>query len=623
MSTMVSDGRPFLYGTTLHEKLHGALAATPWWLISLVFHFAILTFAYFYTWEVPLPKEEVVLKPEIVSKVELPPVMIETPRWTTEDPKVVKRPTKVTEVRKVSISQQKLPQLSDILDKPKGSPRKGLAVLAAPGGVMQVGQIGDGEGLRIAPDGLDEALGDMGSTGIFKNRCLLIWLFDESKSMKPHQQLIRRKVDELYENLGITQRDSVSTRHILTTVCSYGKDFHVELKDPTMDAQKIREAINKVPVDAFGIENYLTAINMALSEYSTYAQKYSRNIVIIVVTDEAGDDDTKWEDGGNSLLEVTVARMKKAKATLLVFGQEAGGFGYAAEQTYDPTVPKGYSPYSTVNRGIESAFSEMFPHNWGLFYSFRATQRVPSGFGPYGASRVCRETGGVYYLLRASDVKSYDYEKLLGGYQPELASRLEIAKRNHDNRLRRAIMGIIDLFKTTWDDDDKRFGTGFSNDEAGRRAVERCIQIADDWLKLVNEVIERMGTLANVTAEDSTKRWEADRDLVFAHLHKIRFQIVQYKMALLDLQQGRKVPPPGDVGWMVYYSGPLRFDEQNRIAEEQKKVQALYQLVIDKHLGTPWEVFARNEMRNLHGYAITAYSRSRSSGGESPKIEPR
>jgi hypothetical protein len=220
-------------------------------------------------------------------------------------------------------------------------------------------------------------------------------------------------------------------------------------------------------------------------------------------------------------------------------------------------------------------------------------------------------------------VKSYDYEKLLGGYQPELASRVEVAKRNHDNRLRRAIMGLIEKFKTTWDDDDKKFGTGFANDDGGRKAIEKNIKVADDWIKLVNESIEGMGTLANVTAEDSTKRWEANRDLVFAHLHKIRFQIVQYKLALLDLLHGRNVPPPGDVGWMVYYSSPLRYDDQNKVAEEQKKVQALYQLVIDKHAGTPWEVFARNEMRGLHGYAITAHSRSRSSGGEGPKIEPR
>jgi len=616
MSTTVSDARSMVSATTLQDRLHGVLAATPWWVISLVFHFAILTFAYFYTWEVPLPKEEVILKPEIVEqKFELPPVAWELPRPVTEEQKVTT--TRPTEVRKVQLSQKELPQLRDILGKP-GKPKSGLSVLAAPGGVMRVGSIGEGEGFQISGD-LEGAIGDMTGWPRWRERCLAVWLFDESKSMKPHQQLVRQKVDELYESLGINFGDSAEKRRIVTAVTSYGKEFHIELQEPTTDMEKIREAINKVPIDPSGVENFLNGINHVLAEYSKYAQKYSRSIVVIMVTDEAGDDDTKWEDGPQSPLELTVIRMKQMKASLLVFGYESGAFGYPHEQTYDPTVAKGYSPYATVNRGLDAAFSEMFPHD----YYFRETDRVPSGFGPYGASRIARETGGIYYLLRASSAKSYDYQKLLSGYQPELASRVEISVRNKRNPLRHAIMGVIDAWTEVRNKENNRFQTVFPNNDSLKREVESTAKVVDEWILLVNDAIKRLKALGNVNVEDSAKRWDADRDLMWAQLHKLRFQLYQYRFSLDDLVHGRNIPPPGDIGWCIaYWASPsLRGDNMDEVLAEKKRIEDMYQIVIDKHVATPWEVFAKSEMRHLHGYAIIPYSRSR--GGSSPPSENR
>ncbi|HUV39874.1 MAG TPA: hypothetical protein VMY39_09690, partial [Planctomycetota bacterium] len=362
-----------------------------------------------------------------------------------------------------------------------------------------------------------------------------------------------------------------------------------------------------------GKENYLAAINGVLTKFSGYARRYGRNIVIILVTDEGGDDDTVPKEGGVSNVEGTLARMKKMKASLLVFGTEAGEFAYPAELTYDPTVKAGVSPYAYVNRGTSTGFDEMFPHDW----YFRRTERVPSGFGPYGVSRICSETGGVFYLMRAARANAYDYEKLLSGYQPELDSRDEIARRNSHNRLRRLLMTVILQWKTiNGEAGSQRFTSYFQNSEAGKRRMEETLKVVNEWQAMLNEGIKEMEKLSNVAFKESPKRWEANRDAMWAEMHKLRFQLAQYKLALADLMRGRNIPPPGDIGWHIsWHQNPiLRAEDAAKLAEEKARIIKMFELVIEKHAGTPWEEFAKREMNQMRGFAIHPWSRSRSSG---------
>jgi len=91
----------------------------------------------------------------------------------------------------------------------------------------------------------------------------------------------------------------------------------------------------------------------------------------------------------------------------------------------------------------------------------------------------------------------------------------------------------------------------------------------------------------------------------------------------MDIRDRRNVPPPGDIGWAVSYwrRVVLRGRDMNLVLRELEKIKAMYQVVIDRHAGTPWEAFARNEMRGIRGYAIVPWSRSRGGGGL--KGEPR
>ena len=606
-SSMASQGA-IVYGESLRDRLHGLLRNTPWWMISLVVHTAVLVFAYCYTWEVTLPGGDTTFRPRLVKRPDPPRIMIVNPTHTRRQQETSR--LRRTEMKKHRISHTRLPELPDIVAR---RDRDADHVYHhAPDSVTRMDPSDEGRSYQ-RPEDLPTAIRDLIIAGDWGDRSLAVWLFDESRSMKDDQQLVRQTVEEFYEGIGVEGRDVRGRMRVVTAVCSYGKDFHVLLGKPTTDVERVRRVIARVPVDDSGKENVLAGVNGVLNELSRYARKYGRNIIIILVTDEAGDDDTHWQEGQNAPLERTLTRMKKLGATLFVFGKEAGAFAYGVESTFDPTVGDDYNPYGWVNRGIDTAFGEMIPHDW---HGFRNTARVPSGFGPYGLMRLCKETGGVYFILRGTRSKPYDYEKLGEGYPPELVSRVEIARRNRDNSLRRVVMGIIEQWKSIRDKEDGRFRTTFPDTDRGRRQMATTMEVVDEWLQLMNEGIKRMSGLANVSFGHAANRWEANRDLMWAQLHKTRFQLTQYKLALTELMHNqdvpmarRTIPPPGDGGWHISYAyGVALRGDGETVARERKNIQALFQAVVDRHAGTPWDVYARTEMRGMRGYEVTAYS---------------
>jgi len=432
---------------------------------------------------------------------------------------------------------------------------------------------------------------------------LAVWLIDESPSMKDDRKTVRQRFDQLYEDLGIKAKAAPPQRRVLSVVCSFGADLHVLHGKPTNDLAALRKALDRIPRARTEQVRTLAAIDAVLKQYEPYAKKYGRGIVLILVTDEVSDD-LKPVAGNPDPIEATIVRLKAAKASLLVFGPEAGAFGDASERTYDPTVPKSMTPWGRARRGLDTAFPEMFQYD----DLFRPTPRVPSGFGPYPLARLCRETGGVCYLLHQRDPPTYDYKKMFPAYAPELASREEIAARNRANPVRGRLMEIVAAWNVI--DARGRVEHTFKNDETLRERVTASIAAVDARLALVNNSIKRLWDLGEVPAKHSPKRWQANRDLMWAQLNKLRFQLTQYRRTLVMLLDGNAISPPGELGWRIsrQHRPRLRGDVKTVLAEK-KRIEALFRKVIKTHAKTPWAAFAASEVKHIGGYAVLPWSR--------------
>jgi hypothetical protein len=100
-------------------------------------------------------------------------------------------------------------------------------------------------------------------------------------------------------------------------VVAFGQGRKVLLPKPTADVSEILEAIHSVEQDETGIETTFTTVAEIVNRWGRYkdAQDQVYRTMVIVVTDEVGDDDERLEDA--------VASAQRAKVPVYVLGSQA------------------------------------------------------------------------------------------------------------------------------------------------------------------------------------------------------------------------------------------------------------------------------------------------------------
>ncbi|HUU43794.1 MAG TPA: hypothetical protein VMX57_08440, partial [Planctomycetota bacterium] len=175
--------------------------------------------------------------------------------------------------------------------------------------------------------------------------------------------------------------------------------------------------------------------------------------------------------------------------------------------------------------------------------------------------------------------------------------------RNRKNALRRTIVGIIDGWEKVraGRETDGLFASG----SAREARVRAALADTDAWLAFTNDSIARLDKVKDVAAGHSPRRWEANRALMWAQLHKNRFQLGQYKLALDDLAALHNIMPPGNMGWEISATQrPTLRGPAAEVEKERKEVEALFREIIEKHPRTPWALYAESEMKTLNGFGI-------------------
>src|SRR5690606_23510942 len=84
---------------------------------------------------------------------------------------------------------------------------------------------------------------------------LVVWLFDQSGSLKSQRKEIAKRFDRVYEELGVIEASGKSafTKHddkpLLTAVASFGKTVNMLTVEPTDSLPDIKAAVGAVRDD--------------------------------------------------------------------------------------------------------------------------------------------------------------------------------------------------------------------------------------------------------------------------------------------------------------------------------------------------------------------------------------
>ena len=256
------------------------------------------------------------------------------------------------------------------------------------------------------------------------HKLTVVWLFDESVSMQDDQRTILEKFDrvssELKKNIDPDKKSAGALNH---AIVGFGQGIDFVLEKPRDDIDQIGRAIKKLRTDTSGIENTMQAIREIARAYAGLIGK-DRKVLMVLVTDESGDDGADVEEARQAL--------KKYKVPLYVIGRQSlFGYPFAHHRYVDPVTKDVYHPL--IRRGPETADLELY--QWDGLYDRWDEQ--PSGFAPWELARLTKDSGGIYFLLPSEEFmrvrqreQAYSIVQLKE-YLPEYDNRLTyIEKRD-------------------------------------------------------------------------------------------------------------------------------------------------------------------------------------------------
>ena len=424
---------------------------------------------------------------------------------------------------------------------------------------------------------------------------LAVWCFDQSNSMKDDQQEIRDRIDTVYQQLGLDGRSRGNA--LLTAVTSYGNGFidHTA-HDPTANLDRIRTAIDAVPVDESGREMMCSAVGRTISTYRDLARR-GRQMALILVTDESGE-----RLDNDSHLEQAIEVAKAANCKVYVLGRESVfGYPYAFIRWRHPQTNRVH--WLRIDRGPETGFPEQLQTN-----GFRRRHDAfSSGFGPYEQTRLARETNAIFFMLpsvetdlvRATKVR-YDMEALRP-YRPDLRARVEVFADRGEFPLRTMIWQVIqDLnpyqqksknvieMRMEFSLDPQKFVQQARQEQAKAKLQLQYMAQAEQTLIAGKKLRE----------QEADPRWQANYDLILAQLVAYQARIYEYGVALDAFIAAPKTAAPTK-GNRVLHNWDIHTVRQVRTEEAQPfidRARSMFAEIKHEHPGSPWAARAQWEL---------------------------
>ncbi len=446
-----------------------------------------------------------------------------------------------------------------------------------------------------------------------ERKLLVVWLFDESDSMKNDQKEIREQFYKVYEELGVVQSQQKSASKgkeiLLTAVHSYGKGVTALTSNPTADTNEIKKAIDKIQVDDSGEENMCGAINAMVDEYAKRAARGDRRLVLLIVTDESGDD--------GDAIDLTLAKVKKSKTPCYILGRESVfGYPYARVRWKDPEF--GLTHWLQIRRGPETAEPESLQYD-GLHGRWDAQS---AGFGPYEQVRLAKESGGIFFVLPSEEenlvtIQHEEQRKYrldsMREYAPFWISRKDYLVERSKSPFRTTIWNVIVKLNPHRDNELNIREIWYSNDhEKFREDGELYFRRAVRAMKLLNEAVATLKGIEEQRATEDSPRWRANYDLTMAQTLAYRVRLFQYLLAM-D-QHMKNFPEPKDPKsnrWSLRRIPRMLEPDETQIKQTGVDMQELkkqqhaaedqFRFVLFEHPGTPWAYRAQYELNQGFG----------------------
>ncbi|MFN6401640.1 MAG: vWA domain-containing protein [Planctomycetota bacterium] len=442
---------------------------------------------------------------------------------------------------------------------------------------------------------------------------LVVWVFDSSISMVKRRQEISDRFDRIYQQLGIVAAEkekregSSEVPPLLTSILSFGSQVEVLTKQPTDDLAEIRSAIEKIGNEG-GDEMVFQAIKTAVEKYKSYrvakGNSPARNVMLLVVTDERGDD--------LPLAEETIKACRFQTIPCYVLGVPAP-FGrdksFIKFVEFDPAYAQ-VEDWAEVDQGPETLYPERV--KLGYQDNYMEEPVLDSGFGPYALSKLCYETGGIYFSIHpnrklntkverkdteafASQMAYFFDPEIMDRYRPDYLSDAEYMARVKKSPLRYALLNAAQLSRAGTLSKPKMVFIKRDEPSFNKELTDSQLESA----RLYPELSEMCSILAEgekFRSKETSPRWLASFELSYGTALAAKIRAESYNAMLAKAKRGMTFSKPESNTWNLRPSDKVTVD--SKLEKEAKLAKELLQSVVEKHSGTPWGILAGRELDN-------------------------
>ncbi len=436
---------------------------------------------------------------------------------------------------------------------------------------------------------------------------VVCWVFDQSVSLAAQRKDIAARLARVADEIDMSA--AARTNEMFNLVFAYGQRVTPVIANPTQDLGDVVSAIQSIPIDESGVEMTFTAIATAAQRAAQARISPSkRNVMIIGFTDEVGDDQQHAD-------QVAAYCAQKQMRVFLVgvpapFGQQHVKMKFVE---FDPQYADA-EQWAVVEQGPESRYPEVVK----VRPKFAPDESIDSGFGPFSLSKLCAETGGIYFAIhpnrgargRVSDeatapmssgLRYFFDPKVMKDYRPDYQSQGEIDRMIAANRAKRALVDAARASELNPMDSPTMI---FPREDDGR--LVNLLSEAQKKAAVLQPKIDALHGLLAAGLPDRAKikekRWQAGYDLALGRVLALKVRTDAYNIMLAQAKTGMKFKNPKNDTWVLRPSSDVAQvgSQTERLA---KQAIELLQRVVAEHPGTPWAQMASEELQTPLGYS--------------------
>lgn len=444
---------------------------------------------------------------------------------------------------------------------------------------------------------------------------LVVWLFDQSGSLRDERTKILSRFHSIYDQLGVIEASGnpafrkQKDKPLLTAVVGFGAEPQMLTGEPTDDIQQIVAAVEAIEDDESGQENVFQAIARSADKFRAYRRPKhgSRNVMLVVFTDESGDDVAQ--------LDKTVDLCRKLAMPVYVVGRPAPfGRKNAYVKWIDPDPNFDQRPqWVPVSLGPES----LMPERLKLHFvgTGNRDELLDSGYGPYALTRLCYETGGLYFSSHpnrqvgkrvsgretsnlAAHISTFYDPKVMRRYQPDYLTVAEYRQQLQANRARGALVAAAQL---SWTSPLEEIRRRFPKRDEAQLATS--LSQAQRSAAFRKPKLDRLYQTLQQGEADREKlkssRWQAGYDLAMGRALATKVRNDGYNAMLAKAKQGMVFATEKNNTWVLDSDEEFANSSLEKLAE---KAEYYLQRVIEDHTGTPWAQLAQREIRAPLGW---------------------